>query len=157
VNRRPKKLLKILIANGVNLDLLGVREPHIYGSDTLDDMKKLLRLFIVKWKKKAVNPAIDLVFFQTNSEEKFLMEIGKGYAGAIINAGAWTHTSLAIADRLKGVGLPYVEVHVSNLKKRENFRQKSFLKDNAVAVVSGMGIKGYEVGLIKLLGRLFEQ
>ena len=157
MNRRPKKRLKILIANGVNLDLLGVREPQIYGSDTLDDMKKLLRLFIVKWKKKAANPSIDLVFFQTNSEEKFLMEIGKGYAGAIINAGAWTHTSLAIADRLKGVGLPYVEVHVSNLKKRENFRQKSFLKDNAVAVVSGMGIKGYEVGLIKLLGRLFEQ
>ncbi len=154
MNRRPKKHLKILIANGVNLDLLGLREPHIYGSDTLDDMKKLLRLFIVKWNKKAAHPAIDLVFFQTNSEEKFLMEIGKGYAGAIINAGAWTHTSLAIADRLKGVCLPYVEVHVSNLKKREPFRQNSFLKDAAVAVVAGKGIKGYEVGLIKLLRHL---
>jgi 3-dehydroquinate dehydratase-2 len=157
VNPRPKKRLKILIANGVNLDLLGVREPHIYGSDTLDDMKKLLRLFISKWKKNANNTAIDLVFFQTNSEEKFLMEIDKGYAGAIINAGAWTHTSLAIADRLKGVCLPYVEVHISNMKKRENFRQKSFLKDNAVAVVSGKGIKGYEVGLIKLLRHLFAE
>jgi 3-dehydroquinate dehydratase-2 len=118
-------------------------------------MKKLLRLFISKWNKNANNSEIDLIFFQTNSEEKFLMEIDKGYAGAIINAGAWTHTSLAIADRLKGVCLPYVEVHISNMEKREDFRQKSFLKDNAVAVVSGKGIKGYEVGLIKLLTHLF--
>lgn len=156
MNSRPKKRLKILIANGVNLDLLGAREPEVYGEGTLDDMKHLLRVFLSKWRKDSSAPALDLVFFQTNSEEKFLMEFDKGYVGAIINAGAWSHTSLAIADRLKGVSLPYIEVHVSNLKKREPFRQKSFLKANAVAVVEGLGIKGYEVALRKLLCHLFE-
>lgn len=157
MNSRPKKRLKILIANGVNLDLLGTREPDIYGNDTLEDIKRLIRLFFSKWKKESSGPAIDLVFFQTNSEEKFLNEISKGYSGAIINAGAWSHTSLAIADRLKGVSLPYVEVHISDLKKRELFRRKSFLKANALAVVEGLGIKGYEVALRKILRHLFDR
>lgn len=147
---------KILIANGVNLDLLGTREPLIYGLSTLDDMAKSLRKFFQQKKKQYGLGSVSLVFFQTNSEEKFLMEFDKGYLGAIVNAGAWSHTSLAIADRLKGLGIPYVEVHVSNLKKRESFRQKSFLKAGALAEVAGLGIKGYELALEKLLIHLYK-
>jgi 3-dehydroquinate dehydratase II len=147
---------KILIANGVNLDLLGSREPDIYGRATLIDMKRNVREFIKNWKGTQFSRSVQLVFFQTNSEERFLREISKNYAGAVINAGAWSHTSLAIADRLKGLSLPYVEVHVSNINKREAFRKKSFLKSGALASISGKGIKGYEIALEILLEHLFE-
>jgi len=147
---------KILIANGVNLDLLGSREPDIYGKDSLIDMQRNVKAFVKEWMLSRSSRGIRPVFFQTNSEERFLAEIAKNYAGAVINAGAWSHTSLAIADRLKGVGLPYVEVHVSNINKREPFRKKSFLKSGALASISGKGIKGYEIALGLLLDYLYE-
>ena len=155
MKRGQKNRLKILIASGVNLDLLGEREPSIYGRATLKDMERLVRSSFNDWKKKEGIESVTLIFFQTNSEEKFLLELDKGYAAAIINAGAWSHTSLAIADRLRGLSLPYVEVHVSDVKKRESFRRRSFLKDGALYHVSGLGIKGYEVALKKMLIHLF--
>ena len=138
---------KILVASGVNLDLLGRREPEIYGSDTLKDMESLLRK---NWQNEAVSfngSGYQLVFFQSNDEFRFLSELDKGYAGAVINAGAWTHTSLALADRLAGLSLPFVEAHVSDLSKREDFRQRSFLKRHAIEVIQGLGIQSYWVAL----------
>ena len=147
---------KILVASGVNLDLLGRREPEIYGSDTLKDMESLLRK---NWQNEAVSfngSGYQLVFFQSNDEFRFLSELDKGYAGAVINAGAWTHTSLALADRLAGLSLPFVEAHVSDLSKREDFRQHSFLKAHAIEVIQGLGIQSYWVALqilVKYLDR----
>ena len=138
---------KILVASGVNLDLLGRREPEIYGSDTLKDMESLLRK---NWQDEVVSrngSGYQLVFFQSNDEFRFLSELDKGYAGAVINAGAWTHTSLALADRLAGLSLPFVEAHVSDLSKREDFRQHSFLKPHAIDVIQGLGIQSYWVAL----------
>lgn len=155
MKRRISYTHKILIASGVNLDLLGRREPEIYGAETLADMERLLKDFLQEWKSKNQIDKLSLVFFQTNSEEKFLDEISKGYIGAVINAGAWTHTSLAIADRLRGVNLPFVEVHVSDVKKRERFRKNSFLKKSALVSISGHGIRGYKLGLDRLLKYLF--
>ncbi len=142
---------KILIASGVNLDLLGKRQPEIYGHDTLKDMEALVRS---QWKKRYSKAKFQLVFFQTNDESKLLKEFGKNYAAAVINAGAWTHTSLAIADRLVGLQLPFVEAHVSHVSKREPFRQQSFLKPHAIALVEGHGIKSYWLALEKLMEHL---
>jgi 3-dehydroquinate dehydratase-2 len=139
---------KILIASGVNLDLLGKRQPDIYGYDTLKDMEVLVRS---QWKKRYSKAKFELVFFQTNDEAKFLKELDKDYIAAVINAGAWTHTSLAIADRLVGLQLPFVEAHVSQVSNREPFRQHSFLKPHAIALVEGHGIKSYWLALEKLM------
>jgi 3-dehydroquinate dehydratase-2 len=157
MTRRAHKILKILIASGVNLDLLGRRQPDIYGLDTLSDMEIIVKDALRVWVRDQIDLKIKLVFFQTNSEDVFLREISKDYAGAVINAGAWTHTSLAIADRLLGVSLPYVEVHVSDVKNRESFRKKSFLSEHAIASVSGLGIKSYARGLEALLNHLFKK
>ena len=147
--RQPNK--KILIASGVNLDLLGRRQPDIYGNHTLMDMQKLVKS---QWKKEFLKAPFELVFFQTNDELKFLKEISKNYVGAVINAGAWTHTSLAIADRLLGLQLPFVEAHVSQVSRREDFRKHSFLKPHALGVVEGQGIRSYWLAL-ELLMRHF--
>jgi 3-dehydroquinate dehydratase-2 len=157
MTRRSQKILKILIASGVNLDLLGRRQTDIYGVDTLSDMKILVEDALRTWARDQIGLKIKLVFFQTNSEDGFLREISKDYAGAVINAGAWTHTSLAIADRLMGVSLPYVEVHVSDVKNRESFRKKSYLSEHAIASVSGLGIKSYARGLEALLNHLVKK
>jgi len=154
MRRNASTANKILIASGVNLDLLGQREPQIYGTATLAEMERLLKDFFKTYKKKHKLDNLRLVFFQTNNEEKFLNEISRGYLGAVVNAGAWTHTSLAIADRLKGVNLPFVEVHVSDIKTRESFRRESFLEPIALASISGYGIRSYKVGLDKLLKHL---
>jgi 3-dehydroquinate dehydratase-2 len=147
------KTLKILIANGVNLDLLGRRQPQLYGSSTLKDVESLLRTVSVDYSKKN-NVKIRLKFFQSNNEAEFLQELGRGYDGAVINAGAWTHTSLAIADRLVGLELPFVEVHISDVKKREKYRRFSFMAAHAQKVISGKGIDGYNIGLKMLLSVL---
>ncbi len=145
------KKREILIASGVNLDLLGRRQPEIYGHETLTDMKRLIQ---ERWRAVPQKADFKLVFFQTNDETKFLKELDKGYAGAVINAGAWTHTSLAIADRLVGLSLPYVEAHISRLKDREAFRQHSYLKAHALAVFDGHGIESYWLALESLLAHL---
>lgn len=150
--KKPSK--KILIASGVNLDLLGRRQPEIYGRETLKDMESLL---VSEWREMAkIRKSQDykLVFFQSNDESRFLSEFDKPYAGAVINAGAWTHTSLALADRLVGLGLPFVEAHISDTKTREVFRQHSFLRAHAVDVIQGLGIRSYWVALQSLISYL---
>jgi 3-dehydroquinate dehydratase-2 len=157
MTRGLEKKIKILIASGVNLDLLGCRQPQIYGTKTLADMELIVRRCLQDWLRRQTGVKVKLVFFQTNSEESFLREISRDYAGAVINAGAWTHTSLAIADRLLGLSLPYVEVHVSNVRKRESFRKKSYLSQHAITSVSGLGIGSYAKGLEALLNHLFKK
>ena len=142
---------KILIASGVNLDLLGRREPSVYGVATLRDMEKMVKESYRKYLIEKRLQAYQLIFFQSNDEARFLRELDRGYAGAVINAGAWTHTSLALADRLVGVPLPFVEAHVSNLLTRESFRQHSFLAEHAICVVQGLGIQSYWVAFEALL------
>lgn len=142
---------KLLIANGVNLDLLGTREPLVYGTQTLKDLNSyILEHFKCLTKAYKIND-ISLEFFQSNDEALFLAEVSKPYLGALINAGAWTHTSIALADRLIALKLPYIEVHLSNLSQRQNFRQKSFLAPNAEGVVYGMGFNSYLAGLVVLI------
>ena len=152
--KSSKKNSKILIASGVNLDLLGRREPNIYGSQTLKDMEALVRKNFANYQGDSSNSSYSLKFFQTNDEAKFLAEISKNYAGAVINAGAWTHTSLALGDRLAGLGLKFVEAHVSDISKRESFRQHSYLSAHALAVVAGHGIESYWLALEALLKAL---
>ena len=146
--------MTILIASGVNLDLLGTREPKIYGTDTLQDMNRLLKSEWPRIAKQFKVPREKLEFYQTNSESDLLAKISQPYKGIVINAGAWTHTSLALADRLVGLQIPFVEVHVSNLSGREEVRQHSFLAAHAVGVVHGFGIRSYLVGLEALMGSL---
>ena len=151
---KPTKLYKILIANGVNLDLLGKREPDIYGSSTLLD----LEAFLQEQRAVLLNaglPRFDLSLFQSNDEGAFLSKLSEGWDGAIINAGAWTHTSLALADRLAALSLPFIEVHLSNLSRREPYRHHSYAAPHARGVVFGAGFDSYSMalyGLLRLLG-----
>jgi len=151
MKKSNRQTQKILIASGVNLDLLGRRDPNIYGSETLNDMKKLIESNFSQWQKKISSQKYKLVFFQTNDEAKLLAKISVDFAGAVINAGAWTHTSLALADRLSGLNLPYVEAHVSKLADREAFRQHSYLAAHALKSIDGFGIRSYWMALESLL------
>ena len=130
----------ILIANGVNLDLLGTREPEIYGHDNLDVLKKNLN-------KSA---GFTLEFFQSNSEEKFLEKITGPWAGVVLNPGAWTHTSLALADRIRGLNFPFVEVHLSNIFARDKMRHESLTASACIGLVCGFGLNGYASALLLL-------
>lgn len=144
-------LNKILIANGVNLDLLGNREPDIYGTFNLVDLENQLVKFTDTFCKAFGLHKPQLEFFQSNSESKFIEKCAEAYDAIIINAGAWTHTSLALADRLKGVKARYIEVHISNVHAREEFRHKSFLSPGSAGVVSGCGLNSYTAALTVLL------
>ena len=144
----------ILIANGVNLDLLGIREPDIYGSDTLADIQKEIER-TAPFLSQAYGIGLKMTFFQSNSESDFLAELSRQpWDGILINPAAWTHTSLAIADRLAAINVPYVEVHLSNLHSREDFRSRSYTAFNSAGVVSGMGKGSYTSGLNGLLCKL---
>jgi 3-dehydroquinate dehydratase-2 len=138
---------RILIAHGVNLDLLGQREPEIYGSTTLANVEDELRKINPALAKAFGLEATDLTFYQSNHEGLFLEKISEGWDGAVINPGAWTHTSLALADRLAGLKLPFAEVHLSNLAKREAFRQHSYSAPHAIGVCFGFGSASYVSGL----------
>ncbi|MEZ2722276.1 type II 3-dehydroquinate dehydratase [Paenalcaligenes hominis] len=134
----------ILVIHGPNLNLLGKREPHIYGAQTLNDVNQHLVQLATKLDVKC-----DI--FQSNSEGQLVDKI---HAAAqqqvdyiIINAGAYTHTSVAIRDALAGVAIPFIEVHISNVHRREPFRHHSYLSDIAQGVVVGLGAYGYEVAL----------
>ena len=146
--------MQILIASGVNLDLLGTREPHIYGHESLRDMEALLKS---EWPLLAKNfgvPKDTLVFFQTNSEVELLEVLSKPWRGVVLNAGAWTHTSLALADRLAALETKFVEVHLSQLSQRESIRRESMTAKHALGVVYGFGIESYLLGLRGLLSKL---
>ena len=133
----------ILVLNGPNLNLLGTREPHIYGAETLADVAQHLHMV-------ATELGITLEHYQSNSEGDLVTHIQQAHGVAdmvIINAGAYTHTSVAIRDALAGVALPFVEVHISNVHSREPFRHHSYLSDQAVGVIVGLGTYGYEAAL----------
>jgi 3-dehydroquinate dehydratase-2 len=154
---RPPRALglpRVLILNGVNLDLLGRREAQHYGSFTLEGLEAALGAEAPALARAAGLPGVELSFAQSNSEDAFLAVLDKGWDGAVLNAGAWTHTSLAIADRLRALGLIFVEAHISNIAAREEFRQRSFLAPVAAGVVYGFGMDSYRVALFGLLRRL---
>jgi 3-dehydroquinate dehydratase-2 len=133
--------MKLIIINGPNLNLLGKRETSIYGNQSFEDYFKEL---------KSKNKAIDIDYYQSNIEGELidkLHEVGFSYDGIILNAGAYTHTSVGIGDAIKGINTPVVEVHISNTFSRESFRHESFISPNAKGVVLGFGLKSYELAL----------
>lgn len=133
--------MKIIIINGPNLNLLGRREPLIYGSLTFDE-------FYGNLKKKYGD--IELEYFQSNIEGEIidkLHEVGFSHDGIVLNAGAYTHTSVAIGDAIKGIDTPVIEVHISNVHSRENFRHRSFIAPNAKGVIGGFGLQSYELAI----------
>ncbi|MFA6061732.1 MAG: type II 3-dehydroquinate dehydratase [Gallionella sp.] len=131
----------ILVLHGPNLNLLGTREPSVYGSTTLDEINQSLVLF-------AENKGANLVCLQSNSESVLIDRIHQARADGtefiVINPAAFTHTSVAIRDALAAVAIPFIEVHLSNVHAREAFRRESFFSDIAVGVICGMGASGYE-------------
>lgn len=135
--------MKILIINGVNLDMLGIREPEKYGSMTLKDLEKELYAFSFKL-------GIDIETFQSNHEGEIVEKIHSAlndFDGIVINAGAYTHTSIAIRDAITAINKPAVEVHITNIYKREEFRHNSYLAGVCIGQISGFGINSYKLGL----------
>lgn len=132
--------MKILVINGANLNMLGIREPGIYGSETYEDLKALI-------SEHAAEKNIDVEFYQSNHEGDLVDAIQKAYFdkldGIVINPGAYTHTSLAIADAVKAVKIPTVEVHISDVTTREAYRQISYIREVAAKTIMGKGFKGY--------------
>lgn len=132
---------RIAILNGPNLNLLGVREPGIYGSQSFEDYFKTL---------KALFPDVELTYFQSNIEGELvskIQEIGFDFDGIVMNPAAYTHTSVAIRDAISAVKTPVVEVHISNISKREEFRHHSYISAVAVGTIAGLGLKGYELAV----------
>ncbi len=148
---------RVLIAHGVNLDLLGQREPEIYGSTTLKNIEDELRRVNPNLGQVFGLEPFELSFFQSNHEGLFLDKLSENWSGAVINPGAWTHTSLALADRLAGLKLAFAEVHLSNLAKREAFRQHSYSAPYAVGVCFGFGAASYICGLSGLYAYFSKQ
>ena len=144
--------MNILLINGPNLNLLGIREPEIYGYETLSDLEN-------KLTKAAQAKGINLECFQSNHEGKIVDKIqnsARNIQGILINAGAFTHTSVSIRDALTGSKIPFVELHISNIFSREEFRKESFLTDKAIGIISGFGISSYYLaldGIIEYLGK----
>ena len=130
----------ILVLHGPNLNLLGKREPEVYGTTTLEEINQTLAAAAAELNH-------ELVFFQSNAEHELIQRIHQareeGVAFIIINPGAFTHTSIALRDALLGVDIPFIEIHLSNIFAREAFRQHSYLSDAASGVISGLGARGY--------------
>jgi len=136
---------KIIIINGPNLNLLGKREPLIYGYQTFED-------YFISLQKEY--PALNLSYYQSNIEGELidkLQEVGFKVDGIILNAAAYTHTSVGIGDAVKGITVPVVEVHISNTFSREEFRHHSYISPNAKGIVLGFGLKSYELALKSFL------
>lgn len=145
--------LSILVLHGPNLNLLGQREPNIYGTLTLDDINILL-------ESDAKKLGVVISFLQSNHEGVLIDAIHNAvntHQGIMINAGAYTHTSIAIRDALAGVAIPTVEVHLSNIYKRESFRHHSYISEVAIAQISGFGVDSYRLGLQGLLSYLHQR
>ena len=147
--------MRLLLLNGPNLNLLGLREPGLYGASTLAAIEADLQ-------ERAADLGVELACFQSNHEGALVdriqaargAESGENVAGILINAGAFTHTSVAIRDALLGVAIPYVELHLSNVHAREDFRRHSYLADKAMGVISGFGPASYRLALQGLVERL---
>lgn len=134
-------MAKLLVLHGPNLNLLGSREPEIYGHDTLDDINARL-------KARAENAGHQITFLQSNAEHELIQAVHQAKSDEVgcivINPGAFTHTSIALRDALLGVSIPFIEIHLSNVHAREAFRQTSYLSDVAIGVITGLGAAGYE-------------
>ena len=131
--------MKILVINGPNLNMLGIREKNIYGAETYEDLKALI-------EKTFVEQGVEGEIYQSNHEGALVDEIQAAYGvfdGIVINPGAYTHTSIALLDAVKAVSIPTVEVHISDVLSREDFRQISYIRDACVKTICGHGIKGY--------------
>ena len=136
---------KIQIINGPNLNLLGVREPGIYGSSSFDDFLPVLR---------QRHPGVEIDYFQSNIEGELInrmQEVGFSYDGIVLNAGAYTHTSIALLDCIRSLKCPVVEVHISNVHKREEYRHHSMISAGCVGVICGFGLESYELAVQGLL------
>lgn len=145
--------MKILVINGPNINMLGIREVNIYGSESYDKLLKLL-------DEVAAEENIEIEEFQSNHEGAIVDIIQKSYKkidGIVINPAAYTHTSLAILDSLKAVSIPTVEVHISKVSEREDFRQVNFIRDYVIKSFEGYGIDGYKKAIIYLKNYLKEQ
>lgn len=133
--------MKLIIINGPNLNLLGRREPNVYGDNSFED-------YLIKLRDNYQDVKID--FFQSNIEGEIidkLHEVGFDYDGIVLNAAAYTHTSVGIGDAVKGINTPVVEVHISNVQSREDFRHVSYIAPNAKGVIFGFGLKGYDMAI----------
>lgn len=131
--------MKILIVNGPNLNMLGIREPEIYGKKTYKDLCDDINVY-------AIESGIEVQIFQSNHEGALVDKIQEAYGefdGIVINPAAYTHTSIALLDALKAVGIPAVEVHISDISAREDFRKTSFVRDACVKTITGRGFDGY--------------
>ncbi|TVS17312.1 MAG: type II 3-dehydroquinate dehydratase [Gammaproteobacteria bacterium] len=144
-------MAKVLVLHGPNLNLLGTREPEVYGTDTLADIDFRL-------KAAASEVGVGLNCFQSNAEAALIDRIHDARKDAtdfiLINPGAFTHTSIALRDALTGVAIPFIEVHLSNVHAREPFRRHSYLSDIAVGVICGLGALGYELALSAAMARM---
>ena len=133
--------MKIIIINGPNLNLLGKREPEVYGNLTFEEYFTTLQIQF---------PTVDLSYYQSNIEGELIgkiQEFGFSYDGIILNAGAYTHTSIGIGDAIKAITTTVVEVHISNTFSRESFRHQSYISGNAKGVILGFGLKSYELAI----------
>ncbi|QWD47937.1 type II 3-dehydroquinate dehydratase [Polynucleobacter paneuropaeus] len=141
----------ILVVQGPNLNLLGTREPEVYGKTTLEDIHQ-------KLGQLANSHSVNLDTYQSNHEGELIDRIQKakqeGVDFIIINPGAFTHTSVALRDVLAGVAIPFIEVHLSNIHKREEFRKHSYLSDIATGVICGLGALGYELAMTAAIARI---
>jgi 3-dehydroquinate dehydratase II len=145
---KEDEMAKIIVIHGPNLNMLGTREPSIYGHETLNDINRSIEL-------EGKNIGVEITAFQSNYEGAIIDEIQKAlgvYQGIIINPGAYTHYSIAIRDAIKSVGIPTIEVHLSNIHAREEFRHKSVIAPVTVGQIVGLGSKGYILALHGLKG-----
>lgn len=142
--------MRVAVLNGPNLNLLGAREPHVYGSETLHDIERAVR-------EHAASKRVEVIWHQTNHEGQLVElvhELRGNASGALVNAAAYTHTSIAVRDALLAVQVPFVEVHLSNIFARETPRRHSLLAEIAVGVIAGFGAYSYLLGLDALLHHL---
>lgn len=147
------KIVKVLVLHGPNLNLLGAREPEVYGYQTLESINELI-------SEKAASLGVEVDFYQSNSEGQLIDEIqaaANNYSAILINPGALTHYSYALRDALAAVGLPVVEVHLSNIYAREEFRSKSVTAAVANGIISGFGVNSYLMGLEALVERVKDE
>lgn len=138
--------MKLLIINGPNINMLGIREPRVYGSQSYQELKRLLDLW-------AEDLGVEMCHFQSNHEGAIVDEIQAAYGvydGIVINPAAYTHTSVAILDALKAVAIPAVEVHISDVKAREDFRQVSYARLACIHTIMGQGLDGYRQAMVYL-------
>ncbi|MES2560211.1 MAG: type II 3-dehydroquinate dehydratase [Bacteroidota bacterium] len=137
--------MKVIIINGPNLNLLGKREPGIYGNLSFEEYFAALKVSF---------PAVDLEYYQSNVEGELinkLHEVGFSYGGIILNAGGYTHTSVALGDAVAAISTPVIEVHISNIFAREEYRHVSLISKHCVGIISGLGLLGYQLALESLL------